>query len=78
MTKCMSCIGFSRGEELCKNCRNNYPDNYEESGDYKRGYTAGVQAVLLKLQTVKLVDRAQGIEVNLAECLKGVMHGAEK
>jgi hypothetical protein len=34
-----------------------------------------VAAVLHKLETVKLVDRAQDIEVNLAECLKGVMHG---
>lgn len=80
MTKsCMSCIGFSResDEEPCKNCRNNYPDNYEESTDYKRGYTAGAQAVLLKLETVKLIDKTQGIEVNLAECLKGVMNGED-
>ena len=74
---CMSCVGFSRGsdEEPCRSCRNNYTDNYEESGDYKRGYTAGVAAVLHKLETVKLIDRGQGIEVNLAECLKGVMYG---
>ena len=74
---CMPCVGFSRGsdEEPCRSCKNNYTDNYEESGDYKRGYTAGVAAVLHKLETVKLIDRAQDIEVNLAECLKGVMHG---
>ena len=78
MTKsCMSCIGFAResDEEPCRSCRNNYTDNYTESADYKRGYTAGVAAVLHKLETVILIDRAQGIEVNLAECLKGVING---
>lgn len=77
MERCMTCIGFSKesDEEPCKSCCNNYPDNYEESSDYKRGYTAGVAAVLNKLETVKLIDRAQGIEVNLAECLKGVIDG---
>lgn len=77
MERCMTCIGFSKGsdEEPCKSCCNNYPDNYEESADYKRGYTSGVAAVLRKLETVKLIDRAQGIEVNLAECLKGVING---
>ena len=77
MERCMTCVGFSKesDEEPCKSCCNNYPDNYEESADYKRGYTAGVAAVLHKLETVKLIDRAQDIEVNLAECLKGVING---